>query len=645
MEQRDASGRTVFLENIPYDEAIRVFRSAVGTSLTPDEILPTHACLGRVTARPVIAKVSSPHFHGAAMDGIAVNAPTTFGASETSPITLKVGRDASWVDTGDPLPDGNNAVIMVEELNDLGDDCLEIISPVSPWENVRVYGEDMVETEMILPANAKLRPADLGAILAGGVPDVTVRRKPSVGIIPTGSELVPAGSIPGPGEIIEFNSTVFTGMVTEWGANAEVFPIVPDEYEVIRDTVSKAVSRCDIILIGAGSSHGTEDYTARVIASLGRLLVHGVATRPGKPVVLGVIQGKPVIGVPGYPVSASLTMELFVRPLIFGLLGLPEPKPQSIDATLSRSIVSPMGVDEFVRVRVGKVGQRLVATPMRRGAALTSSLVRADGTIVVPRGTEGLAGQSAVSVTLHRPLEEILGQVVAIGSHDIVLDVIASMLRELHPGMTLSSANQGSLGGILAIRRGEAHFAGTHLLDEKSGRYNVDYVEKYLKDVPARLVTLVYRQQGFLVQPGNPKNIKQVRDLLKPGVQFTNRQKGSGTRVLLDFALKAKGLDGTKIAGYEREEYTHTQVAATVKSGAADAGLGVYSAARALGLDFVPWREERYDLLIPNEHTDHPGVKAVLSLIVGCQFRERVLALGGYDLRDTGKVQWESVQT
>jgi len=179
-------------------------------------------------------------------------------------------------------------------------------------------------------------------------------------------------------------------------------------------------------------------------------------------------------------------------------------------------------------------------------------------------------------------------------------------------------------------------------LDEESGRYNVDYVEKYLEGVPAKLVTLVYRQQGFLVQPGNPKNIRQVEDLLRPGVQFVNRQKGSGTRVLLDFALKAKGIDGTQISGYEREEYTHTQVAATVKSGAADAGLGVYSAAKALGLDFVPWREERYDLLIPLEYEDHPGVQAILSLIQTREFHERVSALGGYDLRDTGKVQWES---
>jgi len=446
LEQRDASGRTVFLENIPYEEALKVFRAAVGTPLTPAETLPAHECLGRVTAKPVVAKVSSPHFHAAAMDGVAVNATFTFGASESSPKTLRVGEDAFWVDTGDPLPQGTNAVIMVEELNDIGDNRLEIISPIAPWENVRVYGEDMVETEMILPANTKLRPADLGAVLAGGVTEVAVRKKPVVAIIPTGSELVPPGKAPAPGEIIEFNSTIFRGMLSEWGAKAEVFPIVPDKYDDISDAVARAADSCDVILIGAGSSHGSEDYTSRVIASLGQLLVHGIATRPGKPVVLGIVNGKPVIGVPGYPVSAVLIMELFVKPLVFTMLGLPVPKPQRIDAALSRSVVSPMGVDEFVRVRVGKVGNRLVATPMGRGAALTTSLVRADGTILIPRGTEGLTAGSTVTVSLHKPLEEILGQVVAIGSHDITLDVIASMLRERNPEMTLSSSNQGSLG-------------------------------------------------------------------------------------------------------------------------------------------------------------------------------------------------------
>jgi putative molybdopterin biosynthesis protein len=641
LEQRDKSGRTIFLKNIPYEEARAVFQNAIGTKIMPEEILPVHESLGRVTSKPVIARISSPHFHAAAMDGIAVDASKTFGARETSPIKLREQRDAYWVDTGDPIPPATNAVIMVEELNQVGDE-FEIISPVSPWENVRIYGEDLVETEMIIPGNTKLRPVDLGSILAGGVREISVRKKPVVGIIPTGTELVPIGKDPAPGEIIEFNSTIFASMVEEWGADPTVFPIVPDDYDVIKTTVEKAVSQCDVVLIGAGSSHGSEDFTSKVIAELGEVLVHGIATRPGKPVVLGHIKETPVIGVPGYPVSACLIMDLFVRPLILNLLGLPIPEPNCVEAVLSRDIVSSMGVDEFVRVRLGKVGDRLVATPIGRGAALTTSLVRADGTVVVPKNREGLSGGSHVSVSLLRSTQEILGQVVAIGSHDVLLDVIASLLREMNPSMTLSSANQGSLGGILAIKRGEAHLAGTHLLDENTGRYNIDYVEKYLQEVPAKLITLVYRQQGFMVKPGNPKAIREIEDLLRPDVSFVNRQKGSGTRVLLDYALKAKGIDSSKISGYEHEEYTHTQVAASVKSGTADVGLGILSAARALGLEFIPWKEERYDLLIPKIYFDHPGVQAILQLIKEKKFHDRVMELGGYDLRDTGKLQWES---
>ncbi len=638
--QRDEQGRTVFLSNVPYQEARhRLFR-AVGTGLMPGETLAVTGCLGRVTAEPVFAKLSSPHYHASAMDGVAVKAAATFGARETSPKKLLVDTDAFWVDTGDPLPSGTDAVIMVEELHDLGDGYLEIIGPVSPWENVRVYGEDMVETELILPANSLLRPQDLGAILAGGIDTISVRRRPKIAIIPTGTELVSPGTRPGPGQIVEFNSTIFANMLKQWGCAPRVYPILPDIFSDVVESVDAAVCDSDIVLIGAGSSHGSEDFSARAVESLGEVLVHGVATKPGKPVVLGMIRGKPVIGVPGYPASGVLAMNLFVRPLVRRMLGLIEPEPEAVPATLSRSITSPMGVTEFVKVKLGKVGDQIVATPMKRGAALTSSMVRADGTVVVPGGAEGIQAGRKVNVHLEKPLNEVLGQVVVIGSHDISLDIISNMLKDAHPEMSLSSANQGSLGGIMALRREEAHMAGTHLLDEATGQYNVPYICKYLCDTPVNLVTLAHRMQGFMVQPGNPRDISTVEDLLKAGVQFVNRQKGSGTRVLLDYVLGLNGIEPRRISGYEREEYTHTQVAASVKSGAADVGLGILSAARALGLDFIPWREERYDLAIPVRHLDHPGVKAVLHIIRTAEFKGRIEALGGYDMRDTGKTQW-----
>ncbi|MGE5578871.1 MAG: molybdopterin biosynthesis protein [Bacillota bacterium] len=640
MDQKNASGRTVYLENIPYEDALSKFLSAYSGLRSGEESIPVKSSVGRVTSRPVFARLSSPHYHASAMDGIAVDSSVTSGARETSPILLTPGKDAFWVNTGDPLPEGTNAVIMVEDIHERGDGHLEIIAAISPWENVRVYGEDMVETELILPALWKLRPPDIGAVLAGGHNEIWVHKKPVVAIIPTGSELVPPTKDPGPGEIIDSNSSVFAAMVSEWGAEPALHPIVPDELDAIRTAAREASLSSDLILLSAGSSHGSRDFTSAAMEELGEVLVHGVATRPGKPVVLGRIGPVPAIGVPGYPVSAALALELFARPLLSRMTGILIPGRETAAAVLSRSIVSPMGVDEFVRVKLGKVGPTLVATPISRGAALTTSLVRSDGVVVVPRGREGLAAGKEVEVTLHRPLNEVLGQVVAIGSHDVTLDLISNMLRTLHPDMTLSSANQGSLGGLMALRRGEAHIAGTHLLDETTGEYNVPFIKKYLAGLDVRLITLSYRLQGFMVKPGNPKGIREVEDLLRPGVQFVNRQKGSGTRVLLDYALRKKGLCGADISGYEREEYTHTQVAAAVKSGAADVGLGVLSAARALGLEFVPWRKERYDLCIPAQYMDHPGVAAVIQIIRSGEFKSQVELLGGYDLEDTGKVQW-----
>jgi putative molybdopterin biosynthesis protein len=637
--QRDKDGRTVYLRNIPYSEARETFLKSLGGLMTDEECIAVTESLGRVTSRAVFAKISSPHYHASAMDGVAVNADVTFGARETAPRTLLIGRDAFWVDTGDPLPPGTNAVIMVEELHDRGDGNLEIVTPVAPWEHVRVYGEDMVESELILPAHWRIRPVDMGACLAGGRSEIWVRKMPVISIIPTGSELVPPGEKLEPGQICEFNSTIFAGLVREWGGVPRISPIVPDDLHAILEAVRRASENSDIVLIGAGSSHGSEDYTAEVMSRLGEVFVHGTATRPGKPVVLGRVAGKIAVGVPGYPVSAVLAMDLFVKPAIQQLLGLPLSEPEKTKAVLSRSLTSPMGVDEFVRAKLGRVGGRLVASPVTRGAALTTSLVRADGTVIIPRGREGLTGGREVEVILHKPIQEILGQVVAIGSHDLTLDIIANLLRSIYPEFTLSSANQGSLGGLMALRRGEAHVAGTHLLDEETGEYNVSYVRKYLDGHDIRLITLVYRMQGFMVRPGNPKDIRDVEDLVRSDVQFINRQKGSGTRVLLDYALREKGVDASSIKGYEREEYTHTQIAAAVKSGAADVGLGVLSAARALGLDFIPWREERYDLAIPAMYMDHPGVGSVLKVIESDRFKKEVQALGGYDTRDTGKAR------
>ncbi len=542
------------------------------------------------------------------------------------------------MDTGDALPPGRNAVIMLEHLQLIGDEAVEIMAPVAPWQHVRPLGEDIVATELVLPAGRVLQPADLGAVAAAGVTTVPVRRRPRVAVLPTGSELVPAGAEPAPGQIVEFNSIMLAAQVREWGGEPTVFPITPDDAALLEARVREALAGHDVVVINAGSSAGSEDYTSAIVRKLGELLVHGVAIRPGHPVVLGIAEGKPLLGIPGYPVSAVLTNELFLRPILYRLLGLVPPERPRATAVMTRKVLSPMGEDEYLRVKLGRVGDRLVATPLQRGAGVIMSLVRADGLVRIPRFSEGVHAGAEVEVELLRPREEVDRTIVCIGSHDLTLDVLADLLAREQPGMGLASSNVGSLGGLIALQRGECHLAGSHLLDEATGEYNVPYVRRYLRGRDVVLVTLVERQQGLIVPPGNPKGIQSLADLLRDDVLFVNRQKGAGTRVLLDYHLKQMGADPARIRGYEREEYTHLAVAAAVASGAADVGLGVLAAARALGLDFVPWLHERFDLVVPREYYESPLLAPLLAVIRSDAFRTAVARLGGYDTRATGTV-------
>ena len=636
------TGRRYYLNNIPLDQAVERFhdalRQAGALSRSPAEEVPVEDAGGRVTAGPVWAQMSSPHYDSAAMDGIAVRAADTTGASETSPIRLTVGEQAVWVDTGDPVPDGYDAIVMVEHIHEIDEATVEVQAPIPPYYHVRPLGEDMVASELLLPESHVLRPVDLGACAAAGVTKVLVRVRPTVAIIPTGSELVAAGSVAAAGQIVEFNSIILAGLVEEWGGHAARLAPVPDDLDRLRNALREAVRRHDVVIINAGSSAGSEDYTARIVEEMGELIVHGVAYRPGHPVVLGVVQDKPVLGIPGYPVSAVLTCELFVKPLVELKLGVQAQRRRRVEARMARKVVSPMGEDEHVRVALGRVGERMVATPIQRGAGVITSLVRADGLLTVPRLSEGVEAGSKVEVELLRPVEEIERKIVATGSHDLTLDLLASLLRRNDPGLTLGSSNVGSLGGLMALRRGEAHLAGSHLLDEETGEYNVPFVRRYLEGREIVIVRLVGRTQGLMVPSGNPLGIASLEDLFRDGVSFVNRQRGSGTRVLLDYKLKRLGPEPHRIAGYEREEYTHLGVAAAVAAGRADTGLGILSAARTMGLDFVPLLNEQYDLIIPADFYDGDLLTPLLGLIRSDEFKCEVEALGGYDTSRTGEV-------
>jgi len=661
---------SIYLHDIPLPEAQARFRQAIqdaglwhvlGTELIPlDE-----NSLGRVTAEPIWAKISSPHYHASAMDGFAVRAIITNGALPSKPLTLQIGPEAEYVDTGDPLPHWANAVIPienVESLDELGDITAEIRKPasirlrssVAPWSHVRPLGEDIVATQLVLPAGHILRPVDLGAVAAAGHQEIKVTRKPKVAILPTGTELVPIGSQLKAGDILEYNSLVIAAQIKSMGGDPTRYPITKDDFDLICERVQEAAQDNDLILLNAGSSAGAEDFSAKVVEKLGQLLVHGVAVRPGHPVILGTIDRRPwtedktvhpplsivpIIGVPGYPVSAALTVDIFLEPLLAYWLGRRTNELQTEMATLTRKIVSPPGDDDYVRVAVGKVGDKLLAAPLSRGAGVITSLVQADGLALIPRGTQGLDAGEQVKVHLYRSKAEIEKTIFCIGSHDLTLDLMSQFLAE--QDRRLVSANVGSQGGLIALRRGEAHLAGSHLLNPETGEYNISYIRQYMPNIPVKVIALVRRDQGLMVKRVNPKGIKSLRDLTNPNVQFVNRQRGAGTRVLLDYQLKLMTIAPDRIVGYSQEEYTHLGVAAAIASGRADCGLGIAAAAQALNLEFIPLFQERYDLVIPQQFAEGDLLAPLFGLLAEHRFQEAVSQLPGYDVSVMGTIVLE----
>jgi len=625
----------------PLAEAQEIFSSRFAGLLMPSEIIAVRQALGRLLVSPVKAARSVPAYNAAAVDGMAVRASTTFSAFPESPVFLSAGTDASPVNTGDPLPDGTDAVVMIEKV-ELEDDRCEIRESVYPWQNVRKTGEDIVKGEILLPAYHKIRSYDQGAMLAAGVLSVPVFRKPRVLIIPTGDEIVSPEEardpIP-PGTILEVNGQVLSSMVSECGAESTLAKTIPDELEKVKEAITAGIAAgYDVVLTIAGSSAGSEDFTPKALSQLGELLVHGVTVMPGKPTLLADVQGHPVVGIPGYPVSAVVSFREFVRPLLFRMQGMQTPDPEKVEAFMGRKLPSKPGLEEHVRVILGKVGERVVAIPLAGGAGMMTSLVRADGILRIGPEISGFSEGEKATVELLTSEKALHNRLLAIGSHDLTVDLLASFIKERSEGrITISSSNVGSMGGLLAIERGIAHFAGSHLLDTKTGEYNISYIPRYIKNKPVTLVTLVHRWQGFMIAKGNPKGIRGIADLTRPDVALINRQAGSGTRILLDYELERAGIGSAAIAGYRSEEYTHMSVAMAVTSGRADVGMGILAAAQALNLDFIPVARERYDLVLPSGLLNDERILLLLEIIRSPAFIEQVLALGGYEVEETGK--------
>lgn len=632
--------RKIYIENMPLDEARQLWIShldSIGFCNPPVETIKIQSALNRVSSKAIHAQRSSPHYPAAAMDGIAVRAATTYGATERSPVTISPDRYLE-VDTGDYVPNDYDAVIMIEDVN-FENNYATIINPAVPWQHVRSIGEDMAAQDLIIPSYTRIGPFEQACLITAAVDEIEVVKQPVVAIIPTGTELVDCGTDSmAPGEIVDSNSHMLGALCQQWGAFPFRHGIVMDDRDQIKRAVSEMIKQADMIIVCSGSSAGREDYTSAIIDELGQLLAHGLAIRPGKPAILGSILGKPVIGVPGYPISAQLVFQLFARPALYARQGLSEPEEPSLECQVARKLPSPMGVDEYVYVNCAQIANRYYAYPLNRGAGVTTSLVKSDGFIRIPRGIEGLEAGEHTQVVMHRSRPTINNTFVCIGSHDLAIDVLADLLQR-HHGIRLISSNVGSMGGIMSLRRQETHMAGIHLLDPQTGDYNISYLRRYLPDIKWQLLTLVRRRQGLIVKAGNPLHVTELTDLTRSGVRFINRQKGSGTRMLLDYLLDKQCLNNEDIYGYSHEEYTHLAVAAAVKNDACDVGMGVYASARVLGLDFIPLIEESYELCILPDLIKPAYLQLLIDIIKSKEFSERVASLGGYNLDGSGEIR------
>lgn len=629
-----------YLDKISLADALNKLKNNFKKLRTKSEKIRASEAEGRVTVSGIKARRSAPDYYASAMDGIAVKAQTTAGASERNPIQLEIGRDAVPVDTGDPIPEQFNAVIIIEEVNQIDKNTYSIEKGVPAWNHIRSIGESAVRGNLLVTAAHQLNDYDLGALLEAGMTEVEVYKKPFVTIIPTGDELIDAEQTPKKGELVEFNSQMVRAALKKWGAEVKITKIIPDQKDLIEKAFTEAVKESEIVIILSGSSAGRGDYTIDILENKGEILFHGVNIMPGKPLIAAEVEEKVVFGLPGYPLSAWLDNQLFIRELIYQMQGIQAPAFNQIEAEVKRKVPSDIGLEEFLRVNLtANADNQYTAVPLKRGSSAMESIVKADGIMRITENKEGLHPGDRAPVILLNDRDKIKTHLLLIGSHDLSLDLIRNQVRKRNCDFDLKLQTVGSMAGLTALRRGESHLAGAHLLDPETGEYNISYLKRFFKGQKLVLLNLVHREQGLYLKKGNPKNIEDINDLIKDGINYINRQRGAGTRVLFDYLLAQNDIDPAQIAGYKKEEFTHIAAAAAVGRGSADASLGIRAAAEVMEVYFLPLAEEKYDLIFREEILDDPRIQNLIELINDQEIKNEIEKLGGYQCLDTGEIK------
>lgn len=634
-------------EHCSLEEALEILLAEFA-SREPEikKVRPSEA-LGLILAEDTASCRNVPHYTASAVDGYAVTASSTSGATPATPVTL-TSSEYLWVNTGMPVMEADS-VVMVEDTSletSNGGERLKIFRSATQGENVRAVGEDVMNGQLLACRGDRVTPALVSLLLCAGVKSAPVFARPRTIFIPTGNEIVDEetwlsdGNIP-PGLVVDSNSAYAASLFADWGYELDVSRILPDEPELISEAVSKAVGEYDLVIVSAGSAKGLRDHSAGIFESLGKMSFRYVRMKPGRPAMAANIGGVPVICSPGFPMSCAVTLWSLVYPLIrtmsgervecrdAGYISEAIGSREILKAGLLANHSSPAGVMEWLRVKCAEVEGRKFCWRLSAGASVLWALAEADGIAMLPESGLELPRGSEITVLLTKRVN-LSRRLLFQGSDDPAVNMLVSFVKRA--GMELAIRAVGSMGGLAALSRGDAHFAAAHLLDIRDGTYNTSYIEQFSGGRHWRRKLIFHREQGIIASGGNPKNIRGFEDIASGRLTFENRQPGAGTRVLLDYMLKSSGLNAADVVGYDRISITHMEAANKVASGVADATLGIKAAADALGLDFIPVAKEPYELVFSERFEEHPAAPALLEAIESGEWKSAVTRTGGYIL-------------
>jgi putative molybdopterin biosynthesis protein len=639
---RRAARQEQFLEVVSAAQARRRFEAAIDRSPLGGESLPLAAALSRVLAADIVAPVDAPPFDRANVDGFAVRAADTAGASDGSPQRLKLNAEviacgvqpalevasgtATAIATGGVIPRGADAVVMIEQTELLEDDAAPAIAlrrAAASGQFISYAGSDIARGETLLRRGTRLGSREIGMLAACGLAATDVVRRPRVAVLSTGDELVEPGRPLTPAGVYDSNGAILAAAIAEAGGEPVPFGAFPDEEAALEGAMRAALESCDMVVLSGGTSKGAGDLSHRVVSRLGEpgILVHGVALKPGKPLCLAAIDDKPLIVLPGFPTSAIFTFHAFVAPIIRACAGLPPEAARTVTARVPVRIASELGREEFVLVSLVAGDDGPIAFPTGKGSGAVTAFSQADGFLSIDALASTLDAGTMAEVTLIGEAARA-PDLVIMGSHDIALDVVVGALAER--GFSARTIAVGSLGGVAAARRGECDLAPVHLVDPATGLYN-----RHLLTPDLVLVPGWRRMQGFVFRPGDARFDGRSADaalktaLADHAALMVNRNAGSGTRVLVDSLLR-----GARPPGYANQPRSHNAVAAALAQHRADWGVAIAPVARMYGLSFLPIAPEEYDFLLLEARRERPAVQAFLALLRDEATRARIGALG-----------------